>query len=116
MSSRAWCTKENRGQESPWEGPQRPLVLLQFSPEDEHAVAVRPRTQLLHVPHGLEPLWTAALCDNDVDFETVADLSENGRGVAPSAREARSHVGQATHLDVALSRACEGIDDDLENV
>ena len=74
MSSRAWCTKENGGRESPCKGPQRPLVLLQFSPEDEHAVAVRPRAQLLHAAHGFEPLWTTTLCDDDVDFKTVTDL------------------------------------------
>ena len=91
-------------------------VALECPLDDEHPVTVARCCQLLQTADVLESLHGPALGEDDVDFETVADLSENGRGVAPSAREARSHVGQATHLDVALSRACEGIDDDLENV
>lgn len=50
------------------------LVLLEFSPDDECAVAVRPRAQLLDAPHRVQSLWTAAFRDDDVDLETVANL------------------------------------------
>ena len=57
--------------------PQRTrLILLELSPEDEHPVPIRLCAQLLQAAHALEPLWTPALCENDVNLEPVADLYE----------------------------------------
>ncbi len=56
------------------EGRGRRLILLELSPEDERAVAVWLRAQLLHAADALDPLWTPALRDDDVDLETITDL------------------------------------------
>ena len=56
------------------------LILLQLSPDHERAVPVRLRAQLLHAAEALEPLWTPALREHDVDLEAVADLRLVGEG------------------------------------
>lgn len=50
------------------------LILLEFSPDDECAVAVRFRAELLDAAHAVQPLWTAAFRHDDVDFQAVANL------------------------------------------
>ncbi len=54
--------------------PVARLVLLEFSPDDECAVAVRFRAELLDAAHTVQPLWTAAFRDDDVDLQAVANL------------------------------------------
>ena len=56
------------------------LILLQLSPDHKRAVPARLRAQLLHAAEALEPLWTAALREHDVDLEAVADLFCEGEG------------------------------------
>ena len=51
-----------------------PLVLLQISPDDEHAVPLRSRRQFLQAADTRELLRTPAFRKHDVDLETVADL------------------------------------------
>ena len=50
------------------------LVLLEFSPKDEHPVAVSSRRELHDAAGALEPLRAPSLCKDDVDLETIADL------------------------------------------
>lgn len=50
------------------------LVLLEFSPDDECAVAVRFRAELLDAAHAVQTLWAAAFRHDDVDFQAVANL------------------------------------------
>lgn len=50
-------------------------ILLEISPNDEHAVTVCTRTQLGHSLHALQPLHVTPLCEHHIDLETVADLA-----------------------------------------
>ena len=62
------------------ENGEKQLILLQLSPDHKRAVPARLRAQLLHAAEALEPLWTAALREHDVDLEAVADLFCEGEG------------------------------------
>ena len=88
------------------------LILLEIPPNDEHAVAFATCCHLLHAPDPLEPLHGPALGEDDKDLESVSDLS----GVREVSHRARVTCHSQTHLDVTLGRACERIDDDLEDV
>ena len=57
---------------------KRSLILLQFSPDDEDAVVFATCRQLLRTADTLESLDGPALCENDIDLETITDLSDGG--------------------------------------
>ena len=50
------------------------LVLLEFSPKDEHPVAVSSRGELHNTTRALEPLSAPSFGKDDVNLETVTDL------------------------------------------
>ena len=50
------------------------LVLLQVSPDDEHAVPLRSRRQFLQTTDARELLRTPAFRKHNVDLETIANL------------------------------------------
>lgn len=58
------------------------LILLQFTTYYEDAVAILVCCELLRSTDTLEPLCGPALCEDDINLETVADLSvqENQEG------------------------------------
>lgn len=53
-------------------------VLLQLAPDDEHPLAVLRRADLLDAGHALEAGRGAALGEDDVHLEAVADLVGSG--------------------------------------
>lgn len=50
------------------------LILLQISPDDEHAVPLRSRRQFLQTTDTRKLLCTPAFRKHDVDLETIANL------------------------------------------
>lgn len=106
-------------------------ILLQGSPDDEHAITVRARAQLGYALHAFQTLQIASFGEHDVHFQPVANLHyphAHGQGWKQNiyTRERHSHAeyctkqaceeARETYLDMALRCACERIDDNGKNI
>jgi hypothetical protein len=82
-----------------WRAPRPTSVLLELAAEDEHALAIRRRAELLHARCALELRRGPALREHDEHLEAVADLC------AASAGGPGGGGADEAYLDVTLGCA-----------